>query len=182
MDRWLHGGIQERLGEPSDFMAALLALNASIQLSGVTGDRTVALETLVTHSLESTKRVYSPRQDERLANIQLARQSAGEQSICLKALNSKVWAFAQVGVAVWLRMDNAVVADTRLVASGISPTLWRLSHTEQMLIGQPLEENQITRAVESVLYEVTPAQPNGFKVPLVKGLLHRALIYLAQEK
>jgi len=181
LNHWLHRNPYGRTTEPSDLMAALLSLNASLQLSGPAGEQTLSLDSLIAESERNDSCLRSIGQDEELANIHLPQQMPEEQSIYLKALNSKVWAFAQVGVAVWLRMENTSVAEMRLVANGITPTLWRLRNAEQVLIGQPLEEIWISRAVETLLAESMPSEQNRYKVPLVKGLLHRALNHLAQE-
>lgn len=181
LSHWLHKGSGGRTGEPSEFMVALLALNASLQFSGPLGEQTLSLDTLIDESERNDHRVLSIAQDEALTNIHLPRHMPEDHSLYLKALNSKVWAFAQVGVAVWLRMENGRVADTRLVANGITSTLWRLRNAEQILTGQPLEEIWISRAVESLLVEAMPMEQNRYKIPLAKGLLHRALNHLAQE-
>jgi len=178
---WLNRGAQSRKGEPSDLATALLAFNAHIQLCAPVGERILLMDDVMTQGVDRDSRVPAIGQDEELVRIHIPRQLPGAHSLYLKALNSKVWAFAQVGVAVWLQMEKARVADARFVANGITPLPWRLRIAEQTLIGQALEETSITRAVESVLQEAMPLEQNAYKIPLVKGLLHRSLIYLAQE-
>jgi len=166
---------------PSDPASALLALNARVQLRGPQGERTLALDEFFTLPEENHRRENAIAPDELLMSIQIPPQIQGARSLYLKAMDRKVWAFALVGVAVWLHVQGDIVSDIRLVLSGVAPIPWRLTNAEQMLKAQRLDEPLIIDVVESALDDAMPLAENGYKISLAKGLLHRALSHLAQE-
>ena len=90
-------------------------------------------------------------------------------------MNRKVWAFALVGVAAVVRLEQGRVAHARLVLSGVAPIPWRAHAAERELIGAELTDSAIERAAEAALAEARPLSNNAYKVPLARALIRQSL-------
>jgi xanthine dehydrogenase YagS FAD-binding subunit len=167
---------------PSDPAAALLALDAEVRLRGPMGERTLSLADFFTLPQENHRRETQIAPDELLLSIHIPKLPQDTRSTYLKAMDRKVWAFALVGVAAYLRMDGDRIAETRIVLSGVAPIPWRLTAAEQMLIGQRPDKATFARVAQTALAQAHPLEHNGYKVPLAQTLIERALSDLAQEQ
>ena len=59
--------------------------------------------------------------------------------------------------------------------SGVAPVPWRLQAVEKLLIGQKLDAKLIARAADAAIAGAKPLEQNGYKVPLVRGLVEEVL-------
>lgn len=97
-------------------------------------------------------------------------------------MDRKVWAFALVGVAVRVILDNEQrVTDARLVLSGVAPVPWRVEAAEQALIGKRISNDVVTTVAETALARAQPLDSNTYKVQLARGLIRRALSALSDD-
>jgi len=194
---WLKGGeeCQARDGEnqhhailgespcvavhPSDAVAALMAYGATVRLRGQSGERTVPIEELYAEPTEQRRTEATLQPGELLLDIQLPAPAAGARSTYLKAMDRKVWAFALVGVAVLVRMDGEKIGESRIVLSGAATIPWRSTAAETALNGQPATPETFERAAEAALQDAHPLEHNGYKVPLARSLIRRALTQVA---
>jgi xanthine dehydrogenase YagS FAD-binding subunit len=194
---WLKGGTecQARDGEnqhhailgespcvathPSDAASALMALGATVRLRGSAGERTLSVEDLFSEPTEDRRTETVIRPDEILLDVTLPSLPAGARSTYLKAMDRKVWAFALVGVAAVLRLDRSAVADARIVLSGVATIPWRATEAERMLTGQQATPELLARAAEAAVSGANPLEHNGYKVPLARNLVRRALMDLS---
>jgi xanthine dehydrogenase YagS FAD-binding subunit len=97
----------------------------------------------------------------------------------LKAMERRVWSFAQVSLAVHLIPDGSLVQDIRLVLSGAASSPRRLTGAENTLRGLPLNNSSIAQAAELPVSGAHPLQHNGYKISLIKGLVTEALTALS---
>jgi xanthine dehydrogenase YagS FAD-binding subunit len=196
-DCWLKGGseCQARDGEnqhhailgespcvathPSDAASALMALGATMRLHGSAGERSLSVENLFSEPTEDRRTETVIRSDEILLDVTVPALPPGTRSTYLKAMDRKVWAFALVGVAATLRLDGSKVADVRIVLSGVATIPWRAREAEQMLTGQQATPELVARAAEVAVSGAHPLEHNGYKVPLARNLVRRALTDLA---
>lgn len=160
---------------PSDLAAALLALDASVQLRGPQGERTLPLSEFFALPSAERRQETTIAPDELLLAIHLPVLPADTRSTYHKAMDRKVWAFALVGVAALLHFSGSQIAEARIVLSGVAPIPWRLTGAEQALTGAPATAATITAAITAGLAAAAPLRQNGYKVPLAQGLLQQAL-------
>jgi xanthine dehydrogenase YagS FAD-binding subunit len=99
----------------------------------------------------------------------------GTRSTYLKAMDRKVWAFALVGVAAVIELDAGVVRNARIVLGGVATVPWRVPAAERSLIGARANEETFAQAAEIAAAEAVALSHNGYKVPLLKALVRRAL-------
>ncbi len=176
----LFGGGPCYATHPSDLATALLALDAQVRIQTATGEQTRSLADF-----------YALPTDERRCEHQLDAQSlitaiilpaaTNQRSLYLKAMDRKVWAFALVGVAAVVQLENARVTQARLVLGGVAPIPWRLTEAEQSLLGHELSSERIELAAAIALATAEPLAHNGYKIPLAYSLIRRALTTLAES-
>lgn len=160
---------------PSDLAAALLVHDAELRLRGPRSERTMPLAEFFALPSDDrrTENVLAP--DELIVAVHLPTPVTGTRGTYLKAMDRKVWAFALVGVAAALRVDAGVIADARIVLSGVAPIPWRATAGERELVGNPATEATFARAAAAVTEGATPLADNGYKMALTVALVRRAL-------
>ncbi len=94
-------------------------------------------------------------------------------------MDRKTWAFALVGVAAALRMEDGRIAGARLVLSGVAPIPWRVAAAEQALQGEEPNDRLIARAASVAFEDAKPLKCNGYKRRLGEALVRRALHLLS---
>jgi len=164
---------------PSDPAVALLALDAEVQLRGRGGERMVALADFFTSPTNEHRTETVMERDEILLFIRVPRLPDGITSVYLKAMDRKVWEFALVSVAVAMRLDGGAIADARVVLGGVANVPWRAHAAEHLLVGAQANEETFTNAADAAMASAQSLAKNGYKVPLAKGLIRRALAHAA---
>lgn len=164
---------------PSDPAAALLALDASVRLHGAAGERELPLAELFAPPVADRRTETVIAGDEIITAIRIPPHAVGARSTYLKAMERKVWAFALVGVAAVIQVADDQIADARLVLSGVAPVPWRAEVAERVLAGSAPSAGVIEQAAEAALAGAQPLANNGYKMPLAKALVRRALSTLA---
>src|SRR5262249_32267079 len=113
--------------------------------------------------------------------IEVPTQAPGTKSTYLKfkERDSMDWALSAVGAA--LTMRNGVVGNARVVLGGVAPIPWRSKEAEAVLHGKAVPPALAAQAAEAALAGAKPLADNGYKVPLTKVLIRRALLACARE-
>jgi xanthine dehydrogenase YagS FAD-binding subunit len=164
---------------PSDPANALLALDASVRIRGMSGEREVALGDLFSLPTEDHRLETTLQPGELIVEIKLP--TAPPPSTYLKAMDRNVWAFALVSVAAAFRVVDGKIADSRLVLGGVAPIPWRVTTAEQALNGSAPDAATFDRAAGAALADARPLEHNGYKVPLATSLVRRALGSLVDD-
>ena len=131
---------------PSDVAAALLALDATLR----TSHRDLSIAALYRLPSEDDRRTTTLEPGELLLSIELPRT---DQSVYLKAMERKRWAFPLVGVAA-----ARAAGVTRIALAGVAPVPWLL---------------------EGSVDDATPLPRNAYKVDVARALVERAATELA---
>ncbi len=76
-------------------------------------------------------------------------------------------------------MAEGKVQAARVVLSGVAPIPWRSAEAEKALAGKPLDAAAATAAAAAAVKDAVPLVENGYKVPLVRGILEETLTSLA---
>jgi xanthine dehydrogenase YagS FAD-binding subunit len=160
---------------PSDLATALMALDASVRLRGQTGERTIPLSEFFALPTDERRTETTVRPDEILIAVQIPTGGQAMRSTYLKAMDRKVWAFALVGAAAAARMEGGRIAEARLVLGGVAPIPWPCPAAAQALVGQEPNAALFDRAADAALVAAEPLAHNGYKVPLARALIRRAL-------
>ncbi len=160
---------------PSDTAPALIALDAQMVLRGVRGERVVAAEDYFLGPGTDITRMTVLRTGELLTAIRIPGTWAGAQFFFEKVADRNVWDFPLVNVAMAIVMSGSTIARSRLAANAVAARPRRLIAAEQAIEGQPRNENTAAAAGAAAIEGAVPLQHNGYKVPLLRNLVKRAV-------
>ncbi len=161
---------------PGDFAQALIALDATVEVLGERGPRSLAFADL--HRLPGR----TPHIETTLAPGELITAfvvPAGpwtRRSTYLKVRDRDSYAFALASAAVALELDGAVVRQARIALGGVAAVPWRARQAEALLIGRQLDEAAATAAGQAAFTGAVVHQHNAYKVPLGQATVARALL------
>ncbi len=159
----------------SDLAPALMALDARIKVVGPKRRRQISLEDLYAKPTPYHRSLTILRPGELITEVRVPIPSKNSRGVFLKAMERKAWSFALVSVAAQISFEKDHVAEARLVLGGVASFPWRAKNAEEILRGQKLSEEGIKTAADIAVAQAQPLRENEYKVPLVKGLLQRAL-------
>lgn len=152
---------------PSDLATALVALNASI----VTSTRTIPIGSFF-DALTGT--VLQP--NEIVTEVDVPWPPTGSVQTFTKFRVRKSIDFAMVSVATMLTTSSGTCTSARIALGGVAPTPLRSTAAENAIIGAPLNSTTAAAAATAAVSNAQPLQYNGYKVPMLKTLLTRALL------
>jgi xanthine dehydrogenase YagS FAD-binding subunit len=167
---------------PSDPATALLALDASVEIAGPGGTRTVPVAALFALPTDERRTETTLDHGEAITAIVLPPRPGTATSAYLKAMDRKVWAFATVAVAASLEVEDGVVRSARLALGGVAPVPWDAHEAAALLVGQAPSDDLYRRVADAALDGATPLAHNAYKVPLLKALIGRALTTAAPAR
>jgi xanthine dehydrogenase YagS FAD-binding subunit len=171
----IFGGSACFIVHPSDTAPALVALGGSVKIVGRGGERSVPLEEFyilpeVDHEKEN---VLEP--GEIVTEVFLPPMGEGWQSSYRKVRERGSWDFALASVALALRSEGGRVREARIVLGGVAPIPWRSKTAEEALTGRRIDEGRARRVGEAAVKNAEALDYNGYKIPLVKGVVEEAL-------
>ena len=160
---------------PSDTAPALIALDAKVRIIGPKGARVIPLEQFYVLPEQDATRETALEPGEIVLGVLVPPTAPGQKSGYRKVRARGSWDFAMAGLAHAISWKAGRIADARLVLSGVAPAPWRLHAVEKLLIGQKLDAKLVTRAADGAIVGAKPLEHNGYKVPLVHGLVEEVL-------
>lgn len=83
------------------------------------------------------------------------------------------WAMAAAAVA--LHMSGGKVVEARIVLGGVAPIPWRVPKAEAALKGKTISAETLEAVANIALDGAAPLAGNGYKIPLTKTLVRRAI-------
>jgi xanthine dehydrogenase YagS FAD-binding subunit len=164
---------------PSDLAPALIAHDARVTLASARGTRTIPLAELFTDPALRKREEHTIRRGEILTEVHVPEAGLQRRGTYLKAMDRKAWSFAIVSVAAAARVREGKLRDSRIVLGGVAPVPWRVAAAEAEIDGRPFSDDLARRAADVLLADAAPLRDNGYKVPLAKELVRRALARLA---
>jgi xanthine dehydrogenase YagS FAD-binding subunit len=172
----IFGGGPSYIVHPSDCATALVALDATVTKRGARGESTMPLEEFFTLPSEgSVVRENVLKANELLVQIEVPAPKPGWKSTYMKFKERESFDFAMSAVAISARYEGNKIAEARMVLGAVAPIPWRASDAEEFLVGKPNTHKTWKEAAEIALADAEPLEHNGYKVPLTKGLIQKAL-------
>ena len=161
---------------PSDMAVALAALEASVHVRGA-NDKTRVIPFEAFHRLpgDEPQRDSTLEPGELIEAIELPKSPFGTRSYYLKVRDRASYAFALVSVAAAVEMDGDRIRQARVALGGVAHKPWRARAAEAELAGKPATEDAFAAAAEAELKAAMPLEHNGFKVPMARHAIVRAL-------
>jgi xanthine dehydrogenase YagS FAD-binding subunit len=160
---------------PSDTAPALIALEASMVIRSVGGERTVPAEEYFVGPDINILRMTVLRPGELLTAIRIPGTWAGAQFYFEKVRDRQVWDFPLVNVASALKVSGGTISESRIVVGAVAARPRRLEAVEQAIAGKPRNEETAALAGELAIQGAVALRYNGYKIPLMKNLVKRAI-------
>lgn len=161
---------------PSDTATALVALGASVTIVGPAGTRTVPLEKFFILPRENVRRENILKPNEVLTSIIVPASPLAARSVYLKFREKESMDWAMSSCAVALTVAGGKVTDCRIVLGGVAPTPWRVPDAEAALKGKAVNDATLQAVADAALKGALAMQHNGYKIPLTKTLVRRAIL------
>ncbi len=124
----------------ADLPPIFIALNATVKLTGVKGERTMALEDL----FAGPGKIVAT-QDELITEVVIPDQKMTGSNYIKFGLR-KSGALAVVGVAVAVQIENNVIKDARVALGAVAATPMRAKKTEEFLKGKTVSDEVLAEA------------------------------------
>src|SRR3954454_418579 len=160
---------------PSDLAVALVALDASVEVRGANGQRTVPLTEF--HRLPGDtphiETVLDP--GEVIAAITVPANQVARRSHYLKVRDRASFEFAVVSAAVALDMDAGHIREARVALGGVGTKPWRLPIVEAALAGASLDPAPLRTAASLAAEGAQGRGHNDFKIELMQRAIVRAV-------
>ena len=119
----------------ADSVPAMLALGAELRLLSLGAERRIPLASFL---LGPGKTALCP--GEMLAEIYLPLSQSGSGSAFIKLGRRRAMAISVANAAAWLCLEKGTIADVRLAAGSVGPTVLRCAKAESALRGRTLAE------------------------------------------
>jgi xanthine dehydrogenase YagS FAD-binding subunit len=167
---------------PSDMAVALVALGAVAHLQGPDGARAVPLTEFHRLPGSEPERDTVRERAELITAVDLPPLDFAEHSRYRKIRDRVSYAFGLVSVAAALAVVDGLIRDVRLALGGVAHKPWRAATAEEALRGGPANAASFRAAAEAELADARPLPGNAFKVPLVRNIIARTLLDLAEAQ
>jgi xanthine dehydrogenase YagS FAD-binding subunit len=160
---------------PSDTAPALVALDASMVIRNLKGERVVPAEDFFMEPGVDITRMTVLRPGDILTAIRIPATWAGATFYFEKVADRNTWDFALVSIAAAMRTNGNGIDDIRMVCGGVQCVPRRLTEVENAMRGRPRNEETAARAGALAVQDAKPLNYNHFKVPLMENLVKRAV-------
>jgi xanthine dehydrogenase YagS FAD-binding subunit len=171
----IFGGGPSHIVHPSDTAPALIALDAQMVIKNKSGERVVSAEQFfIGPSIDITRMTVMEAGD-LLTSIRIPATWAGAKFYFEKVRDRQVWDFPLVNVASALKISGGNIQQARIVVNAVAAHPMRLHAVEAAVAGKAQNEETATMAGELAIQGNQPLAHNGYKVPLMRNLVKRAL-------
>src|SRR2546425_4967858 len=160
---------------PSDTAPALIALDAQMVVRSTRGERVVNAEDYFVGPGIDITRMTVLQPGDLLTSIRIPATWAGAQFYFEKVRDRQVWDFPLVNVASAIKFSNGRIDGARLVVGAVAAKPKRLARVEAAIIGKPRDEQTADIAGRMAVEGAVALRYNGYKVPLMRNLVKRAI-------
>jgi len=160
---------------PSDTATAIVALDATMVVKSVDGERTVAAEDFFVGPATHITRMTSLEPGEILTAVRIPAKWAGKKFYFEKVADRNVWDFALVSIAVAMSMNGDTIGESRFVCGSVACTPHRLRNVENAARGKTLSDESADAVASMASNGARPLNANQYKLPLMENLVRRAM-------
>ena len=160
---------------PSDMCVALAALDASVEVEGPAGRRSIPFAGFHRLPGDAPDRDNVLGPDELILAVYIPAFKVGPHYSYLKIRDRLSYAFALVSVAAALSLEDGVIQDARLALGGVAHKPWRDQDAEKLLVGREPSREAFASAARHLLRNAKGQGQNDFKIELAQRTVIRAL-------
>jgi xanthine dehydrogenase YagS FAD-binding subunit len=167
---------------PGDWPVALTAMDATIELLGSEGVRTVPISDFYRLPGDTPHMEFNITPGELVTAITVRKTSSGRTSTYHKIRDRESYAFALASAAVAVEMDGNTVRTARIALGGVATTPWRASAAENTVTGSSLTAELALETGRAAFAEARPGTRNAFKIELGARVIADALTIAARRR
>lgn len=167
---------------PSDSAPALIALDAQMVIRNSKGERVINAEDYFVGPDLDITRMTVLRPGDLLTAIRIPSTWAGAQFYFEKVRDRQVWDFPLVNVASAAMISGGTIQRMRIAVNGVAARPLRLKEVEAAVAGKPRNEDTAKMAAELAIRGAEPLRYNGYKIPLMRNLVKRAIRGVEEAK
>jgi xanthine dehydrogenase YagS FAD-binding subunit len=161
---------------PSDLAVALAALDATVHVRGLHGDRLIPFSEFHRLPGDTPEKDNTLGRGDLIVGIEVPARVEARASHYLKIRDRQSYEFALVSTAAAVAVDGRTIQSVRLAMGGVAHKPWRLAAAEAALRGLSLDnEPRLKAAVATSFTDARPLAHNAFKVELAQRCALRAL-------
>ncbi len=144
--------------QSSDLVPVMVAIGAKLKFASTLGERVVDAAGLYNDDGIDYLR---KRPDELLVSIELPPTN-GWRASYQKLRRRGAFDFPVLGVAAYIKQENGSVDAAKIILGGIAPSPVDIKEAASVLIGKPLDEDQIQAAAEAAYVKARPLDNTDF--------------------
>ncbi|GAB2472248.1 oxidoreductase [Hymenobacter qilianensis] len=160
---------------PSDMSVALVALDATVLVSGPKGDRRIPFNDFHRLPGDTPQKDTNLEQGELITAVEIPDAPFTKHVSYYKVRERASYAFALVSAAAALELDGTTIKSARLAMGGVAHKPWRLTAAEQVLVGKPATEETFRQAAEVAMQGAKAFKHNAYKLKLGPNTIIQAL-------
>lgn len=166
---------------PSDMCVAMAALDATINVSGPEGERSIPFIDFHRLPGDTPHLDNDLQRGELITSIDLPANTYPDHYTYLKIRDRLSYAFALISVAVALRLEAGRITQARIALGGVAHKPWRRRDAEQMLEGRQADDAAYIDCAHALLAGAKGQGDNDFKIELAQRAIVRALTQAAHD-
>lgn len=159
----------------SDTAPALVALDASMVIQNVSGERVVSAQDFFVGPANDIENTTILRPGDILTAVRIPSTWANADFYWEKVADRNVWDFSLVNVAAAFKVSGGQIQDSRIVVGAVQTTPRRLTDVENAIRGNTRSAETAESVKEMATTGARTLAHNGFKVPLMQNLVKRAI-------
>ncbi len=161
---------------PSDMSVALVALDATVQVSGPKGNRSIPFADFHRLPGDTPEKDTNLEPGELITAVDIPDGPFIKHVHYQKVRERASYAFALLSVAAALDIDgNNTIKAARLAMGGVAHKPWRLTAAEQALVGKPATEETFRQAAAVAMQGARAFKHNAYKLKLGPNTIVQAL-------
>jgi carbon-monoxide dehydrogenase medium subunit len=169
----------------NDSISALMALGASVEVSGLSESGAVVRRRVPVESFFSGFRQTVLQPGELITAIHIPKLGASARGLWVKLGLRKAQAISVVHGGIVLRFDGDTVVDARLALGSVAPTVVLVPEFRDALIGRRLDDDTIAAAASAAADAIQPITDGrataDYRQTALVPVLRRALQALADD-
>lgn len=166
---------------PSDQNVALAALEATIHVTGVSGEKAIPIDKFYLLPGNTPERETVLEPGDLITHVTLPALPSGTKSLYLKLRDRASYEFALASAAIVMKQSGGRIEFIRIALGGVGTIPWRSREAEKVLQGKAATPANFRASAEAAFHAARPQSQNGFKVELAKRCLTHALTQAATQ-
>ncbi len=158
----------------SNLAIAFAALDAQAVVQRGTKVERLSMAQLYANAMRIPTAHNSLRPGDLILRVEIPETSNG-RSIYLQMAEKSDFDWALVSCAASASFSSGVLSRVRIVLGCVAPIPWQVEAANEMLDGKVLTEELAANAAEAMLRDASAYSGNGYKVPIARVLVVRAL-------